>query len=1154
MDLLQFVLYNHIKMSTTIKCKYYQTCVDETMDILKYYLNFEKAKNHFISRIKEHNCTKNINPDLSYDYMTCNSRNIENFRKLISEFNFCCECTQQKQQLLKEINDLELNLNIKLDDYLTGKKEISNNLETQIRNYCKRKIKENNDFSFNDFFSLYVSISDHDCKTISNQNLMNSSQWNAFIKSCLDILRNGQSKFDGIKAINEFITLITLKLIENRITDELDADSFYVELNESVSIPIGDDCKMTYLYNNFCVGSKNELVSKANQLFDLLYNLDRVFDITQEINYDTMNVISENRVRNTKKECVIYRFNKYTDYLSHVVKNVTSVNSYTTFTQAHASDVQQLIIKIHNTFQNIDLNHFEYDAFGEAYEKMIADELGNSSKRHGQYFTKRDLINIVIDELNVKNTDVCYDPSCGTGGFILGFANKHKNDINYLKNNIYGQEILNDVHKTLCFNLLSHKNDACLEHIYNGDSITIQHHNRMLNKCDKIGANPPYGMSIDVNIEDYPIKVKNSTALFLQHIYFSLKEGGEAGVVIDRGILNNGTDKKNSWEGNLRKFLCEKCSIWKIIELPTGIFKHTNFATSVIFFKKGTQTTNIKYIKGYFKASDKDKILYLDEGQDITINQIKAKKYSLRSDDYFKQIEEKDTNKWIKLGDVCKSLQKSKRKAGDADINGEFNFYTSSIIAKKSNYNDYKNETIIIGSGGNGSIFMDNNFSCSADNFLISSSNTNKLINKFAYYYLKINFAKLYKLYKGNGLKHLSQGDLLNFLIPKISLDDQTEIVNYLDNLYLNADINLTVKYMSNYDIFDLLLEKKYSEYEEIIYYQEQLPMLSKILETNTRHKTNYIQSLFTQIKYKCKSHDDYQIMKLGDIVKYLPKKFKLKTSDAKLCGKYRFYSSSQNKILYYDECEFNEKCILLGRGGIASVHLAKDFCISHDDVYVLQSINNKFLIEYIYEYLSYNKHLLLFTGNGLKHLSKLNINVVEIPVPPLDIQKQLVKQINHINLPSSHYQIYAKCLEQEIININQTIRNMTSDISDQLFDISDKLSYSNYDSTYGELSEYVESLNLSKSNHLNMNHSKLDILTDYIDTIIKSDTEFINKIKSNFTISNLDSDLDFDTDQISNVDSNVDIMNEISDFDEMSDTEKLTNLMENNKNSNTYN
>ena len=41
-------------------------------------------------------------------------------------------------------------------------------------------------------------------------------------------------------------------------------------------------------------------------------------------------------------------------------------------------------------------------------------------------FTKRDLINLIINELDIKETDICYDPSCGTGGFLLGFANKYK--------------------------------------------------------------------------------------------------------------------------------------------------------------------------------------------------------------------------------------------------------------------------------------------------------------------------------------------------------------------------------------------------------------------------------------------------------------------------------------------------------------------------------------------------------------------------------------------------------------------------------------------------------------------------------------------------------------------------------------------------------
>jgi len=108
----------------------------------------------------------------------------------------------------------------------------------------------------------------------------------------------------------------------------------------------------------------------------------------------------------------------------------------------------------------------------------------------------------------------------------------------------------------------------------------------------------------------------------------------------------------------------------------------------------------------------------------------------------------------IKLKECIILLSKSKHKAQDADKEGIYNYYTSSSVIKKSNFCDYKEETIILGNGGNGSLFIDSNFSCSADNFLLQ---TNKEYNiKYLYYYLKIRFEELYKLYSGNGLKHLS--------------------------------------------------------------------------------------------------------------------------------------------------------------------------------------------------------------------------------------------------------------------------------------------------------------------------------------------------------------------------------------------------------------
>ena len=106
---------------------------------------------------------------------------------------------------------------------------------------------------------------------------MDSTQWYAFLTSCLDILRNGDSKFDGIKAINEFLSLITLKMVEKRIRDKKEGNENY----DDEKIRIGLDCKMTYLHDNYCKQEHLKDGRKANELFDLLYNINRVWTLNK---------------------------------------------------------------------------------------------------------------------------------------------------------------------------------------------------------------------------------------------------------------------------------------------------------------------------------------------------------------------------------------------------------------------------------------------------------------------------------------------------------------------------------------------------------------------------------------------------------------------------------------------------------------------------------------------------------------------------------------------------------------------------------------------------------------------------------------------------------------------------------------------------------
>jgi hypothetical protein len=80
----------------------------------------------------------------------------------------------------------------------------------------------------------------------------------------------------------------------------------------------------------------------------------------------------------------------------------------------------------------------------------------------------------------------------------------------------------------------------------------------------------------------------------------------------------------------------------------------------------------------------------------------------------------------------------------------------------------------------------------------------------------------------------------------------------------------------------------------------------------------------------------------------------------------------------------------LIGRGGVASLHLASKFSVSHDDVYVISTKNN---IDYVYHYLMCNKDLISnsFKGSTIKHSSKCALYEIKIKIPK---NKQLISDL----------------------------------------------------------------------------------------------------------------------------------------------------------------
>lgn len=856
---------------------------------------------------------------------------------------------------------------------------------------------------------------------------ISSQSWLNFMWSLHNDVRNSRGiKLTGLGALNEINNYLLLFFIERKF-------NIY---------HLPDDCKFSYLYKNFCTDEKIKDDSKH-----------KINTQKQEYNYYK---VWNHWCNVSNLECILRKFGQSERIKKYIKNEVTAICAFTDNCET-GKTIQLIINKIWKKFSqiaksddvddimNLDLDTFGFDAFGDAYEKFKQQSCEDSGKTTGQHFTP-DVIKIYItDELKPKSSEIFYEPACGSGGFVHKISKyvKQNEGIEKYKTfvtDLMANECNPEIYKPLAINMLIH--DIPIDHIRKQDSLDLGNWaNGIIDSVDIIATNPPFGGGDVVQPSDYwgPLKtgktiIKNAMAQFIMHIYNSLKNGGRCGTVSDRGILTNGANGKNNWEVKLRKFLLTKCNMYKIVLLPDNTFDYTKFKTCMIFFIKGKQTKEIEFselkIKDTIADDQKTKEI---ENEDmlgkITIDRIKEKNYSLDPDDYFKKKDEQKDG-YIKLGDVCELLKNPAHKAGEALENGAYNFYTSSDIIRKSNFNDFKEQTIIIGSGGNGSTFIDQNFSCSADNFLLQVKN-NKFNIEYVFKYLKITFKKLYELYRGNGLKHLSQFNLLNYMIPNLTLEHQQEIVKVLDEQFKKYDIN---KLNKQIPIFKFLIDKKYDKAIELIQLSYGVDEALQLAE-NMKSQIKLIFELKMMTLTKC------PIKKLGEIVDIIKGKFN--SRDMSNSGDVPFYTASYNSPIgmhndhTIDKPEYlifikdggnktNPTSETIGLGKVFYVN-GKSAFTSHQLAFVpKKNINCK----YLYYYLTVRKNELMLLadyGTGLGYIQMPKIINISIPVPSLEIQQDIVNKIDQLNLEASHYANYGKCLQEELNNISEILNNLTN-------------------------------------------------------------------------------------------------------------------------------
>src|SRR3989338_7635908 len=268
----------------------------------------------------------------------------------------------------------------------------------------------------------------------------------------------------------------------------------------------------------------------------------------------------------------------------------------------------------HFSQYNFGDTYISSDILGDAYEYLIKQFAADAGKKGGEFYTPREVERVIIQILKPHKNDHIYDPTVGSGGFLLeAFHSLKKQESESVARSLYlyGQEINNGTNANAKINMYLQGLDS--DDIQRGDTLADP---KFLNPVGSLKtfdicvANPPYSISeweYEIfkhdkygRVTDYEMPpAKKADYAFVLHMVKSMNENGRAGIVLPHGVLFRG-----GAEGRIRENLIKNDLIEAIIALPAKLFFGTGIPAAIVILNKNKPENH------------KNKIIIIDAEQD----------------------------------------------------------------------------------------------------------------------------------------------------------------------------------------------------------------------------------------------------------------------------------------------------------------------------------------------------------------------------------------------------------------------------------------------------------------------------------------------------------------------------------------------------------
>lgn len=703
---------------------------------------------------------------------------------------------------------------------------------------------------------------------------------------------------------------------------------------------------------------------------------------------------------------------------STVYKTLNNLYQTEIFTPLTMRD-NSILSDIMEKLDPLTLTDVDSDVKGDAFEYFL--KASTSSKNDlGEYFTPRHIVKTMVRLVNPQIGEKVYDPFCGTGGFLIEsfryiYNNMPRNAATekmLRENTIFGNEITNTARITKMNMILAgdghsgiNMQDSLANPIDGKEILKDEKGNDYTKGFDVVLANMPYSQKTKHG-SLYDLPSANGDSICVQHCMkaiSSLSENGRMAIVVPEGFLFRKDLAKT------REYLLNNSELQSIISLPQGVFlPYTGVKTNILFATKINQKIPASQKRKnywYFDVksdgytldnhrrkldSPSDLIKYeeyrkLDNDQanemlnvgfeTVPIDKVCENSFVLVGSRYRERIIDNSKHKHVYLKDVCEII------AGQSPDSENYNTIKNGLPFYQGNANfgdvyikpptmwttqitkeAIENDVLLSVRAPVGAVNICTNNICIGRGIMALRCRE-EVSYKYLFQILKALEGELKKLSLGSTFEAVTKKDIEDFLIPLPPLYIQQHIADELEN------------------------------YQRII---------------------NHAQGIISNYKPSFQIQPEWDTFELGSVCdvrdgthdspQYVSNGYPLITSK-----NVRFDGINFDDINYISENDFNNinkrskvdigDIIMPMIGTIGNpviVNTDRQFAIKN--VALIKFTNKDILNKYVQLCLS-GKHFVDYVmsvkrGNTQSFISLADIRTYKIPIPSIEIQKEIISQV----------------------------------------------------------------------------------------------------------------------------------------------------------------